>query len=148
MIYVLQWIPSHGRTKTGRSARTFIQQLCVDMGCRKQWKIGKGGKRGSEISLLMAWHHDDHCLSLRIFYLIFGEESVEAEGLIGYLLSFNIILLGDFVTGCFIGRVIDVIAVFSSFSVFYNLVCVYADDSPFSSARSNDVVDASSALMI
>ena len=30
---VLLWIPSHGRTKAGRLARTYIQQLCVDTGC-------------------------------------------------------------------------------------------------------------------
>ena len=29
----LQWIPSHGRAKAGRPARTYIQQLCVDTGC-------------------------------------------------------------------------------------------------------------------
>ena len=31
--YVLPWIPSHGRAKAGRPARTYIQQLCVDKGC-------------------------------------------------------------------------------------------------------------------
>ena len=30
---VLLWTPSHGRTKAGRPAWTYIQQLCVDMGC-------------------------------------------------------------------------------------------------------------------
>ena len=30
---VLLWIPTHGRTKTGRPARTYIQQLCEDTGC-------------------------------------------------------------------------------------------------------------------
>ena len=30
---VLLWIPSHGWAKAGRPARTYIQQLCVDMGC-------------------------------------------------------------------------------------------------------------------
>ncbi len=27
--------------------------------CQKQWTIGKGGKSGSEISVLMARHDDD-----------------------------------------------------------------------------------------
>ena len=27
------WTPSHGRAKTGRPARTYIQQLCADTGC-------------------------------------------------------------------------------------------------------------------
>ena len=30
---VLLWTPSHGREKVGRPARTYIQQLCEDMGC-------------------------------------------------------------------------------------------------------------------
>ena len=30
---VLQWAPSHGRAKAGRPARTYIQQLCENMGC-------------------------------------------------------------------------------------------------------------------
>ena len=29
----LLWTPSHGRTKAGWLARTYIQQLCVDTGC-------------------------------------------------------------------------------------------------------------------
>ena len=30
---VLLWIPTHGRAKVGRPARTYIQQLCEDTGC-------------------------------------------------------------------------------------------------------------------
>ena len=30
---VLLWTPSHGRAKAGQSARTYIQQLCANMGC-------------------------------------------------------------------------------------------------------------------
>ena len=30
---VLLWTPSHGWAKAGQSARTYIQQLCADMGC-------------------------------------------------------------------------------------------------------------------
>ena len=30
------WTPSHGRAKAGRLARTYIQQLCVDTGCRPE----------------------------------------------------------------------------------------------------------------
>ena len=30
---VLLWIPTHGRAKAGRPARTYIQQLCGDTGC-------------------------------------------------------------------------------------------------------------------
>ena len=30
---VLPWTPTYGRAKAGRPARTYIQQLCEDMGC-------------------------------------------------------------------------------------------------------------------
>ena len=30
--HVLQWTPTYGRTKAGRPARTYIQQLCEDTG--------------------------------------------------------------------------------------------------------------------
>ena len=30
---VLLWTPTHGRAKAGRTARTYIQQLCEDTGC-------------------------------------------------------------------------------------------------------------------
>ena len=58
---VLLWTPSQGQAKAGRPARTYIQQLCADTGCsledlpnQKQWTIGRGGERGSEISVLTA----------------------------------------------------------------------------------------------
>ena len=46
---VLLWTPTYGRTKAGRTARTYIQQLCEDTGCspedlpeaindRKKWR--------------------------------------------------------------------------------------------------------------
>ena len=81
-------------------------------------------------------------------FILFGEESVDAGGRIGDLLSFDVVLLGDFVTGGFIGSVVGVIAVFSSVSVFPNRACVWADDSPLFSARSTDVVDISVGLVV
>ena len=30
--HILLWTPSHGRAKVGRPARTYIKQLCADMG--------------------------------------------------------------------------------------------------------------------
>ena len=30
---VLLWTPSHGRSKAGRPARTYMKQLCADTGC-------------------------------------------------------------------------------------------------------------------
>ena len=46
---VVRWTPSYGRSKAGRAARTYIQQLCEDTGCspedipeamndRKEWR--------------------------------------------------------------------------------------------------------------
>ena len=59
---VLLWIPTYGRAKAGRPARTYIQQLCEDTGCSPEdlpeaITIGRSGKRGSGISVLAA--HDD-----------------------------------------------------------------------------------------
>ena len=50
---VLLWTPSHGRAKAGLPARTYIQQLCEDMGCspedlpeamndREKWREDQG----------------------------------------------------------------------------------------------------------
>ena len=33
---ILQWTPSHGQAKAGRPAKTYIQQLCADMGCNPE----------------------------------------------------------------------------------------------------------------
>ena len=62
---VLLWTPAYGQSKAGRPARTFIQQLCDDMGSnpedlpkamndRETWR-----ERGSGISVLAARHDDD-----------------------------------------------------------------------------------------
>ena len=62
---VLLWTPTHGRAKAGRTARTYIQQLCEDTGCcpedlpramndREEWR-----ESGSGISVLPARHDDD-----------------------------------------------------------------------------------------
>ena len=61
---VLLWASSHGRTKVGQPARTYIQQLCVDIRCSpgdlpERWTIGRGGERGSGISMLMVQNDDE-----------------------------------------------------------------------------------------
>ena len=61
---VLLWIPSHGRAKAERPARTYIQQLCADTGCslvtyREWWTIETSGGRWSGRSVLAARHDDD-----------------------------------------------------------------------------------------
>ena len=56
---VLLSTPSHGRAKAGCPARTYIQQLCTDMGCCPEDLPEAMGEKGSGISVLMAWHDDD-----------------------------------------------------------------------------------------
>ena len=61
---VLLWTPSHGRAKAGQPAQTYIQQHCKDTDValktdQKWWMIGRGGERGSGISVLMARQDDD-----------------------------------------------------------------------------------------
>ena len=62
---VLLWTPTYSRAKAGRPARTYIEQLCEDMGCRpedlpeamndrEKWR-----ERESGISVLAARHDDD-----------------------------------------------------------------------------------------
>ena len=80
--------------------------------------------------------------------MFFGSGVLRSRCRIGDLLIFDLILARYFFTGCFIGRVDGVIAIFSSESVFPNRVYVFADDSSLFSARSTDVVDASAALVV
>ena len=57
---VLQWTPSHEKAKVGWPARTYMSiRDAVLKTCRKQLMIGRGGVRGSGISMLMVWHDDD-----------------------------------------------------------------------------------------
>ena len=51
---VLLWTPSYGRTKAGRPARTYEQQLCEE-----RWTIGRSDERWSGISVMAARHDDD-----------------------------------------------------------------------------------------
>ena len=77
---VLLWTPSHGRAKAGRPARTYIQQLCEDMGCSpgdlpEAMNDGEGWReRGSGISMLMA-RQDDDCL--HIFVYVFSSWHID-----------------------------------------------------------------------
>ena len=62
---VLLWIPSHGRAKAGRPARTNLQQLCANTGCsledlpRAMDDRETSGRRRSGKSVLAAQHDDD-----------------------------------------------------------------------------------------
>ena len=42
---ILLWTPSHGQTKIGQPARTYIQQLCTDTGCRLEDLPGAMGDK-------------------------------------------------------------------------------------------------------
>ena len=57
---ILLWTPLHGWAKVECPAQTYIQQLCVDTGCSPEdlpkAMDDRGGERGSEISMLIAWH--------------------------------------------------------------------------------------------
>ena len=61
---VLLWTPTYSRAKGRGPARTYIQQLCEDMGCGPEdlpeaMTIVKSGERVSGISVLAACHDDD-----------------------------------------------------------------------------------------
>ena len=56
---VLLWTPAYGQAKAGRPARTYIQQLCEDMGCSPEDLPEAMNERGSGISVLVARHDDD-----------------------------------------------------------------------------------------
>ena len=56
---ILQWTPSHGRAKAGRTDRTYIKQDVALKTYREQWTIETGGERGSGRSVQVAWHDDD-----------------------------------------------------------------------------------------
>ena len=66
---VLLWTPSHWQAKVGRPAQTYIQQLCATTRCSpvdlpEAMDDRKGGKRGSEISVLIGRHDDDNVISI------------------------------------------------------------------------------------
>ena len=60
---VLLWIPTYGRAKAGRPARTFSSYVRImDVAlktCQRRWTIERSGERGSGISVLAARHDDD-----------------------------------------------------------------------------------------
>ena len=64
---VLLWIPTHGRKKAGRPARTYIQQLCEDTGCcpedlpramndREEWRERVRDIRATSAIWLWWWY--------------------------------------------------------------------------------------------
>ena len=68
---VLLWTPSHGRANAGHqpeptsNSSVPIRDVAPKT-YRKQWTIGRGGEKGSWISVLMARHDDDDDIELII----------------------------------------------------------------------------------
>ena len=75
---VLLWIPTHGRAKAGRPARTYIQQLCEDTGCcpedlpramndREEWRERVRDIRATNAIWWRWWcyHHLSEAIQLR-----------------------------------------------------------------------------------
>ena len=71
---VLLWIPTHGRAKAGRPARTYIQQLCEDTGCcpedlpramndREEWRERVRDIRAASTIWWWWWYIYTHFLS-------------------------------------------------------------------------------------
>ena len=69
---VLLWIPTHGRAKAGRPARTYIQQLCEDTGCctedlpramndREEWRERVRDIRATSAIWWWWWWHVNPC---------------------------------------------------------------------------------------
>ena len=76
---VLLWTPTYSRTKAGRPARTYIQQLCEDMGCspedlseamndREKWRERVRDIRAS--GTIWWWWY------MRVLFYVYTEENV------------------------------------------------------------------------
>ena len=72
---VLLWTPTCGRAKAGRPARTYIQQLCEDMGCSPEelpeaMNDREGWRERVRESVLVARHDDDiKSYNFKLFFL-------------------------------------------------------------------------------
>ena len=88
---VLLWIPTHGRAKAGRPARTYIQQLCEDTGCcpedlpramndREEWRERvRDIRAASTIWWWWWWYISKHWyfLSIYMFSIIYPHTATE-----------------------------------------------------------------------
>ena len=75
---VLLWIPTHGRAKAGRPARTYIQQLCEDTGCcpedlpramndREEWRKRVRDIRAASTIWWWWWLTTNYSFTIHIF---------------------------------------------------------------------------------
>ena len=80
---VLLWIPTHGRVKAGRPARTYIQQLCEDTGCcpedlpramndREEWRERVRDIRATS-AIWWWWWWWGHCSRKATFLVIWNK---------------------------------------------------------------------------
>ena len=87
---VLLWIPTHGRPKAGRPARTYIQQLCEDTGCcpedlpramndREEWRERVRDIRAASTIWWWWYFHNFHILLLYFYQLC-----VQSPGVLSY----------------------------------------------------------------
>ena len=72
---VLLWTPTYGWAKAGRPAWTYSSYVrirdVVLKTCQRWWTIGRSGKGGSGISVLMPRHDDDDDICIkRIWHLV------------------------------------------------------------------------------
>ena len=76
----LLWTPTHGRAKTGRPARTYIQQICEDTGCcreelheamndREKWRERVRDIRATSTTWGWWWWYKWRLITLRTFRL-------------------------------------------------------------------------------
>ena len=77
---VLLWIPTHGRAKAGRPARTYIQQVCEDTGCcpedlpramndREEWRERMRDIHATSAIWWWWWYDKMYLYVLRNLYL-------------------------------------------------------------------------------
>ena len=83
---VLLWIPTHGRAKAGRPARTYIQQLCEDTGCcpedlpramnnREEWRERVRDIRAASMIWWWWWYTVNEHVIIKMFF--FNQESTQ-----------------------------------------------------------------------
>ena len=82
---VLLWIPTHGRAKAGRPARTYIQQLCEDTGCcpedlpramndREEWRERVRDIRAASTIWWWWWWHENILKLAKLATVVEGDQ--------------------------------------------------------------------------
>ena len=73
---ILQWSPSYGRAKAGRTARTYIQQLCEDTGCSPEDlpEVMNDREEWGDCQGYPCWRHD-MMMRGRCFFIAISERN-------------------------------------------------------------------------